>query len=50
MMVIYGLFSFTLLFSKVNKIAQILFVGFFAVLFDFVLEPTAVKFNYWEWM
>lgn len=49
MMVVYGLFSFTQSFFKVNKIAQSLVVGFFAVLFDLALEPVAVKLNYWEW-
>ncbi|MGE5812414.1 MAG: carotenoid biosynthesis protein [Ignavibacteria bacterium] len=49
MMVVYGLFSFTQSFFKVNKIAQSLVVGFFAVLFDFALEPVAVELNYWEW-
>jgi putative membrane protein len=49
MMVIYGLFSFTILFFKMNKAVQILVIGFLAVLFDFALEPVAIKLNYWEW-
>ncbi len=49
MMIIYGLFSFTGNYIKMNWFAQSLLIGFFAVLFDFVLEPVAIKLNYWEW-
>lgn len=49
MMIIYGLFSFTGKYFNVNKLALSLITGSFAVLFDFILEPVAIKLNYWEW-
>jgi bisanhydrobacterioruberin hydratase len=33
----------------ISKIGQVLFTVFIIVLFDFIMEPVAVKLHYWDW-
>ncbi len=49
MMIIYGLFTLVQNYFKVNIIAKSIILGLMAVLFDIILEPSAMKLKYWEW-
>ncbi len=47
--VIIGLFSLTEDLQLTNILIVCLIIGSLAVLFDIVLEPVAVKLDYWQW-
>ncbi len=47
--VIIGLFALTENAVKTNIYIKSFMIGLLAVLFDFILEPVAVKLNYWQW-
>lgn len=47
--VIYGLYSLVDKFIPLNNLMKSSVVGFMAVLFDIILEPAAIKLNYWHW-
>jgi uncharacterized membrane protein len=38
-----------LLYSPLNRIKRALWVGFWAMAFDLVMDPVAVKLNFWQW-
>ena len=46
--VIYGSINISQIFLK-NRILCYITSVFLPVLFDFIMEPVAVKFNYWNW-
>lgn len=47
--VIYGLYTISGKIISQGSILKSFLVGVMAVLFDLVLEPVAVKLNYWNW-
>lgn len=47
--VIYGLYAISSKIISNGNILKSFLVGLMAVLFDLVLEPVAVKLNYWSW-
>lgn len=47
--IILGLVSLTDNLVSTNIIFHSILIGAFAVLFDIILEPVALKLNYWEW-
>ncbi len=47
--VLVGLFTLTDNSVQLNVFFNSLIIGVLAVLFDYILEPVAIKLNYWQW-
>lgn len=45
---VLGALNLAILLTK-KSFTVIFFTGLFAILFDFLLEPVAIKFDYWKW-